>query len=90
MPKTEESIAIIARLTTETGGYPSAWIGITDEEREDTFKFVDDSYVLIYNWYGDNPWQAGNCLFAHGNNRGEWLDDQCYRSYRIICQRQKS
>ncbi|KAL9963792.1 hypothetical protein ACROYT_G027335 [Oculina patagonica] len=72
------------------------WIGLTDAETENEFKWTDGSELTGYtNWMSGDPNNYDNhdCVgivnghFYRGVYDGEWHDDQCSKAKGYICEK---
>ena len=65
------------------------WIGGTDEDIEDTWKWSSTGTVLSYrNWASGEPNNKGgeHCLQTK-NEKGEWNDEDCNDPWWYVCER---
>ena len=79
-------------LKKQFGGHDS-WIGLSDVEREGTFRWVDGSLVVFSHWYPGEPNNNGqneDCAqlnTSYGCN-DMWNDNQCTANTYFICERE--
>ena len=90
MPKTAASQDVIRRLSTSAGSM-RPWIGISDEETDGVYRFVDGSRVETDYFYRNEPngRSRENCVYAHERRLGKWFDEICTREFHFICQRRR-
>ena len=62
------------------------WIGATDQEVENEWKWIDGSKVELTNWHTGEPNRgtSENCLSIIMDR---WHDASCLSSYFYICER---
>ena len=89
MPKTSISQKIIQGKSSSLSGSPP-WIGISDEDVEGVFQYVDGSPVRTVYFHESQPngGTRDNCLY-NSESRIGWFDDNCYIKNRFLCERQK-
>ncbi|KAM4603623.1 asialoglycoprotein receptor 2-like [Polymixia lowei] len=66
-----------------------AWIGLTDEEEEGTWKWVDGTPLTTANWAASQPDNYGrneDCVEVHGS--GRWNDLDCMVKRLWICEKE--
>jgi len=63
----------------------SVWIGLSDEDRNDTYKWSDATPLDYVNWYNGNP-QGGDrdCVDFFPSN-GFWYDKECTIKRGVVC-----
>ena len=56
------------------------WLGLTDQQRENTFQW-EDGTDLSYSYWGRNEpdykWLRGDCVELRMDRDGDWNDDHC-------------
>ncbi len=76
-------------------GIVDYWIGLTDEETENYWKWSDGSPLTGYtNWMSGQPndYKEQDCAairkgsFKNGDFDGEWHDDACSTERGFICE----
>uniref|UniRef100_K7FCS6 C-type lectin domain-containing protein n=1 Tax=Pelodiscus sinensis TaxID=13735 RepID=K7FCS6_PELSI len=77
------------------GGSVRYWIGLTDQEREGDWRWVDDTPLTLTFW---NRWEPNNLFSPTPEGKGEaencaqlletglWNDEPCGFSYTWICE----
>ncbi|KAM7364758.1 hypothetical protein PAMP_003457 [Pampus punctatissimus] len=84
-PEEQEFLNKIAKQNT--------WIGLSDKEKEGTWKWTDGTPLTLTYWYtkqpdnggGDPQWGEEDCVEMIGPN--EWNDLSCDASLRWICEK---
>ena len=77
-------------LKKQFGGYDS-WIGLSDVEREGTFRWVDGSLVGFSYWYPGKPNNSGqneDCVYIENSYNNMWNDAPCTINMYFICERE--
>jgi len=76
---------------TQTGySADKVWLGGTDDNVEDTWKWTDGSQASFLDWHQENPQQPnhdGDCLQA-GGNPPTMFDADCGGSFFALCKKQ--
>ena len=68
-------------------GDESNWIGLTDAETEDVWKWSDGSQLTGYtNWQSDEPNNYKNQDCVAITKDGEWHDAECTNTRGYICE----
>ena len=67
------------------------WIGATDQEMEDEWKWIDGSRIELHNWQTGEPngGRLESCLYFYGQN-GKWYDVPCGRHFKYLCDRRRT
>uniref|UniRef100_A0A3P9CRD5 C-type lectin domain-containing protein n=1 Tax=Maylandia zebra TaxID=106582 RepID=A0A3P9CRD5_9CICH len=73
----------------------AAWIGLTDEEQEGTWKWVDGTPLTLMYWAGDQPdngggssyWGEEDCVHVRTDTKKTWNDRSCSTSLKWICEK---
>uniref|UniRef100_A0A8C5Q1P8 Collectin-12 n=1 Tax=Leptobrachium leishanense TaxID=445787 RepID=A0A8C5Q1P8_9ANUR len=79
-------------LRKTTSGRGNFWIGLTDTEEENVWKWLDGTTLIYMNW---KPGQPDNWAHEHGPgedcagiiNTGLWNDFHCHEYNRFICEK---
>jgi len=72
----------ISGIPTFTG---AVWIGLSDEDHNDTYKWSDGTPLDYVNWAAGNP-DGGdqNCVVLQTSS-GLWYDGRCTPSEGVVC-----
>ncbi|TRY84221.1 hypothetical protein DNTS_026642 [Danionella cerebrum] len=68
---------------------PDLWIGISDKDKDGTFRWVDKTNIEFSNWSPNFPqntadqWDCGQIYT--GNYAGKWETTNCFKSLGFIC-----
>ncbi|XP_059102475.1 collectin-12 [Peromyscus eremicus] len=81
-------------IKKQTVGRDSHWIGLTDSEQENEWKWLDGTPVDYKNWKAGQPDNWGN---GHGPGEdcagliyaGQWNDFQCDEINNFICEKER-
>ncbi|KAL0965895.1 hypothetical protein UPYG_G00287370 [Umbra pygmaea] len=71
------------------GEVPDVWIGVSDKDKDGTFKWVDNTDIPISNWKSGYPmntvnlWDCGQIYT--GDYSGKWETTNCFKSMGYIC-----
>jgi hypothetical protein len=65
-------------------GFGTVWIGLTDQEVETTFKWVDGAEVKFTNWNSGEPNDSGGEDFGTMLTSGFWNDNKGTASFRGV------
>uniref|UniRef100_A0A8C1VHN8 C-type lectin domain-containing protein n=1 Tax=Cyprinus carpio TaxID=7962 RepID=A0A8C1VHN8_CYPCA len=72
----------IERVPGDTG----VWIGLSDRDVEDTWKWVDGSKMTFRLWRSPEPngYTKENCVLAYASG---WIDHGCHKEFKWICEK---
>ena len=63
------------------------WIGLSDRDSEQTFRWVDDTAAGYTNWDRREPNNAfGEDCVEMGYDHGTWNDEDCQRNRCFVCE----
>ncbi|XP_065183597.1 secretory phospholipase A2 receptor-like isoform X1 [Sycon ciliatum] len=68
------------------------WIGLSDEDQEDRWRWGSGQKVLFTNWNSGQPNNnygrdsGENCGAADGKSGGKWFDRPCDYYYKFVCE----
>lgn len=70
-----------------SAGFSKVWIGLSDQQQEDSFVWTDGTHANFTSWEGSEPNGDANenCVFIRPSSM--WVDSMCSRSYRFICEK---
>ena len=68
--------------------FPGYWIGLNDDEDEDTFVWVDSEKLVTWeNWEDGQPNNGvifnQDCVVM---DEGQWNDDDCDEDRKAVCE----
>jgi len=78
------SIAENTWIQQNYSGYGTVWIGLTDQEVEGTFKWVDGTPLKFTNWSSGEPNDASGEDFGTMLTGGTWNDNKTSASFRGV------
>lgn len=80
----EQGVLVYLLGKVGSGNY---WIGGTDEEVEDDWRWNDGSAWSYTNWDDDFPngGSLKNCISTHKDFVGKWRDTNCYDLNSYVC-----
>jgi len=61
------------------------WIGLSDEDHIDTFKWSDGTALDYVHWADGQPNQGNEDCVRLGDNHGLWYDTSCMWLYGVVC-----
>ncbi|XP_050976622.1 CD209 antigen-like protein A isoform X1 [Labeo rohita] len=72
----------IKKVPGDTG----VWIGLSDLNVEDTWKWVDGSRVTFKFWRSGEPngYTKENCVLSYATG---WIDHRCHEAFKWICEK---
>uniref|UniRef100_K1RCV0 Aggrecan core protein n=1 Tax=Magallana gigas TaxID=29159 RepID=K1RCV0_MAGGI len=77
-------------LISHSQVYPSSfWIGISDMIEEDRWIYSSNQNVIQVNgWFPGEPngHTGENCVALEKSVHGKWIDVDCKRAYRFVCE----
>jgi hypothetical protein len=84
----ETSDVIRKYVYTKFGDRGEMWIGVSDEETENVFKWVDGEKVAKSYWAYMEPNDHGNedCVETNWGTAGQWNDRKCDAKHPFLCQ----
>ncbi|HNS97364.1 MAG TPA: FG-GAP-like repeat-containing protein [Polyangiaceae bacterium] len=72
-------------------GIPTAWIGLSDQQTEGSFLWVNGKSLTTAYWNDDEPNDSGGAedcvgMFTSGETAGLWNDFSCDAEHAFICE----